>query len=112
MSPVKSAYDGYLTGDGLAPNGFPVQTGIVFPADPEEGDFVLRLDFYPNRLFRYNGAKWVRIEDDLRYSYLPKDSKTQIGSFINNNREFTTRDGQTFTSKQKLSDAIKPKADH
>jgi hypothetical protein len=111
MSPVRSAYDGYLTGDGLAPNGFPVQTGIAFPANPSEGDFALRLDFYPNRLFRYNGAKWVRIEDDVRYSYLPENSKTQIGTFINNNREFTTRDGQTFTSKQKLSDAIKPKAD-
>lgn len=111
ISPVRSAYDGYLTGDGLAPNGFAVQTGIAFPDNASEGDFVLRLDFYPNRLFRYNGAKWIRIEDDVRYSYLPENSKTQIGTFINNNREFTTRDGQTFTSKQKLSEAIKPKAD-
>ena len=111
ISPVRSAYDGYLTGDGLAPNGFPIQTGIAFPDNASEGDFVLRLDFYPNRLFRYNGAKWVRIEDDVRYSYIPENSKTQIGTFINNNREFTTRDGQTFTSKQKLSEAIKPKAD-
>ncbi len=111
ISPVRSAYDGYLTGDGLAPNGFAVQTGIAFPDNASEGDFVLRLDFYPNRLFRYNGSKWIRIEDDVRYSYLPENSKTQIGTFINNNREFTTRDGQTFTSKQKLSEAIKPKAD-
>lgn len=111
ISPVRSAYDGYLTGDGLAPNGFAVQTGIAFPDNASEGDFVLRLDFYPNRLFRYNGSKWIKIEDDVRYSYLPENSKTQIGTFINNNREFTTRDGQTFTSKQKLSEAIKPKAD-
>ena len=112
VSPTASAYDGYLTGDGLAPSGFPVQSGIAFPSDPEEGDFILRLDFYPNRLFRYNGSKWVKIEDNVRHSYLPNSSRSQLGNFINNNEEFTTRDGRTFTTKQGLSSAIKPKADN
>ena len=111
-TPTASAYDGYLTGDGLAPNGFPVVSATSFPSDPEEGDFVLRLDFYPNRLFRYNGNKWVKIEDDVRHNYIPDRSKTQLGEFINNPGEFTTRDGQTFTTKQALSTAIKPKADN
>jgi hypothetical protein len=112
VSPTKSAYNGYLTGDGLAPNGFIVGTGIAFPGAPIEGDYFLRLDFYPNRLFRYSGAKWIKVEDDVRHSYIPDQSVTQIGGFINNDTEFSTRDNQTFTSKQSLSEAIKPKADN
>lgn len=112
IAPEKSAYDGYLTGNGIAPNGFPVQTGVAFPNNPIEGDFILRLDFYPNRLFRYNGNKWVKIEDDVRHSYIPNNSKSQLGTFINNNSEFSTSNGQTFTSKQPLSEVIKPKADN
>lgn len=112
IAPEKSAYEGYLTGNGIAPNGFPVQTGVAFPTNPIEGDFILRLDFYPNRLFRYNGNKWVKIEDDVRHSYIPHNTKSQLGTFINNNNEFTTSDNQTFTSKQALSDVIKPKADN
>lgn len=112
VSPTASAYDGYLTGDGLAPNGFPVQTGIAFPSDPDEGDFVLRLDFYPNRLFRYNGNKWVKVEDKVRHSYIPEESQSQLGRFVNNPGEFNTPNGQTFTTQQALSSAIKPKADN
>lgn len=112
VTPAASAYDGYLTGDGLAPNGFTVQTGIAFPADPMEGDYILRLDFYPNRLFRFNGNKWIKIEDNVRHSYIPEQSRTLLGSFINNDVEFSTKDGQTFTSKQGLSEVIKPKADN
>ena len=110
--PSTSAYNGYLTGDGKVPNGFSVQTSISFPSDPNEGDYVLRLDFYPNRLFRYNGIKWVKVEDNVRHSYIPEQSKTQLGTFINNDVEFATKDGQTFTSKQGLSEVIKPKADN
>ena len=29
---------GYLTGDGVAPNGLPVTPGVSFPANPQEGD--------------------------------------------------------------------------
>lgn len=111
-TPTGSAYNGYLTGDGIAPNGVEVQTGISFPGDANDGDFVLRLDFYPNRLFRFDGNKWIKVEDDVRHSYIPNESKTQLGEFINNPGEFTTPDGQTFTTKQALSNAIKPKADN
>ncbi len=110
-SPLASAYNGYLTGDGKPPNSATVKTGTAFPDDPLEGDFLLRLDFYPNRLFRYNGNKWIKIEDNVRHSYIPQNSRTKIGSFINNKTEFQTPDGQTFNSKQGLSDIIKPKAD-
>lgn len=112
LSPTTSAYNGYLTDDALPPNGFPIATGISFPAEPMEGDYALRLDFYPNRLFRYSGSTWLKVEDDLRHSYAPHQSKTQLGSFINNPGDVVSDNGQTFSSKQGLSEAIKPKADN
>lgn len=112
VTPTSSAYDGYLTGDGIPPNGFDVQTGISFPSDPDDGDFILRLDFYPNRLFRFDGNIWVKVEDNVRHSYIPNESKSQLGNFINNPGEFNTTDGRAFATKQALSSAIKPKADN
>lgn len=110
-TPIQSDYSGYLTGDGVPPNGHSASAGIDFPADPSEGDYALRLDYYPNRLFRFNGNRWVKVEDNVRYAYQPDGSRTQLGSFIENNNEFTAQDGRVYYSRQSLSEAIKPKAD-
>jgi len=76
---------GWLTEDGLAPNGLPVQSGISFPTEPNEGDYCLRVDYLPNRLFRYDGRRWVKIEDNVRTSLTPgANNKTQRSSFVNN----------------------------
>jgi hypothetical protein len=53
VSPRTDGYTlGYLTGDGIPPNGLPVTTGVAFPMGPVVGDYCLRLDYFPNRLFR------------------------------------------------------------
>ena len=71
QSPRANGYTlGYLTGDGIAPNGLPVTPGISFPSNAQEGDFALRLDYYPNRLFRFSGSRWVKYEDDVRLSLI------------------------------------------
>lgn len=75
---------GYLTSDALHPNGTSVAAGITFPSDPSEGSFYLRLDYMPNRLFRFNGSRWVKIEDNVRANISPGSSETLRGSFINN----------------------------
>lgn len=76
---------GYLTGDGQVPNGGVVAAGIAFPSIPEVGDYFLRLDYVPNRLFRYDGRRWVKIEDNVRTNLTPGSSnKTQRSGFVNN----------------------------
>jgi len=75
---------GYLTSDALPPNGTNVAAGISFPNSASEGDFYLRLDYLPNRLFRFNGSRWVKIEDNVRADISPGSKQTQLGSFINN----------------------------
>ena len=106
-----NAYSGYLVGDGLAPNGEPISMGTSFPGDAQEGDFVLRLDFLPNRLFRYSGSRWIKVEDDVRSKLTPGTGSTQMDGFINNTGTFTADDNTTATSRQSLSDALKPRED-
>ena len=81
--------EGYLTGDGLPPNGASVAAGIAFPTAPGVGDFYLRLDYVPNRLFRYDGRRWVKIEDAVRTNLTPGSTNTtQLSGFINDTNKF------------------------
>jgi hypothetical protein len=76
---------GYLTSDALPPNGESVAAGITFPSGPTVGDFYLRLDYIPNRLFRWDGKRWVKIEDAVRTNLSNSiNNKTQRSGFINN----------------------------
>jgi hypothetical protein len=38
--------------------------GNVFPADALKGDLYLRTDYLPNRLFKFNGTKWIEVDKD------------------------------------------------
>ena len=104
---------GYLTGDGLAPNGLPVTPGVNFPVNPSEGDYSLRLDFWPNRLFRYNGNRWLKIEDSVRTDLTNGVSNNTLRStFVNNTYTVPTTDQGNIPSRQSLSDLLKPLADN
>ena len=104
---------GYLTGDGKAPNGFPVTPGVSFPDNPVSGDYALRLDFLPNRLFRFDGNRWVRIEDNVRTDLNNgPNNKTLRSGFVNNTAEVRTTDRGMIPSRQSLSEILKPRADN
>ncbi len=103
---------GYLTGDGKAPNGLPVYSGIAFPTNPMVGDYALRTDYLPNRLFRWDGRRWVKIEDNVRTTLTPgPSSQTLRSGFVNNTNTFTNNTGEV-TERQSLSQALRPKADN
>ena len=85
--------------------------GTSFPSDAREGDFILRLDFLPNRLFRYSGNRWLKVEDDVRSKLTPGTGNTLMDGFTNNTSTFTADDNTTATSRQSLSDALKPRED-
>jgi hypothetical protein len=81
--------EGYLTGDALPPNGATVAAGIAFPNVPGQGDYYLRLDYIPNRLFRYDGRRWVKVEDSVRTNLTPgTENQTQLSGFINDTGKF------------------------
>jgi hypothetical protein len=97
----------YLQGDGIPPNGFPVSTGIIFPINPTKGDYVLRLDYFPNRLFKFDGKRWVKVEDVRRDNYTPGENTNLKGQFINNTANAQITLSEEVVSKQSLSDALK-----
>ena len=106
-----NSYSGYLVGNGLAPNGEPISMGTSFPGTAQEGDFVLRVDFLPNRLFRYSGNRWIKVEDDVQSALTPGAGNKLTDRFINNTSTFTADDNTTATSRQSLSEALKPRED-
>ena len=118
-------YEGYLTKDGVPPNGAPFTAGISFPNNPVNGQFALRTDYLPNRLFRFDGARWRKFEDNVRMTmsnlgasdtvagetFAGKDTRlTQKSTFINN-PTVNNIDGNTVKEKQSLSKALRPEAD-
>jgi hypothetical protein len=114
QTPTSDGYTmGYLTGDGIAPNGLPVTPGVSFPANPREGQYALRLDYFPNRLFRFNGGSWVKIEDNVRTDLNNgPNNKTLRSSFVNNTYTVPTTDLGNIPSRQSLSELLKPRADN
>ena len=111
-NPDRSGYQGYLLGTSDSPNGAPYGMGISFPTNNQEGDYFLRTDFLPKRLFKYNGNRWVKVQDDVRVTLTNTDSRnTQKTGFINNPRE-SKIGGDTVKERQSLSKALRPKADN
>jgi len=104
---------GYLTGSGVAPNGLAVTPGVSFPMAPTTGEYCLRLDYFPNRLFRFNGTMWVAISSDVRTPLdWGSDNSTQRSSFVNNPYTVATTDQGNIPSRQSISQLLQPQADN
>ena len=62
-----------LEGDGsdhLLFGGTIVGSGDTFPqSGVSDGDYFLRTDFIPDRLFQKSGNRWVRMEDETRQKW-------------------------------------------
>ena len=112
-TPASSYYGFYYNGDGIPPNGNPAGFGTSFPTtNVDKGDYFLRTDFLPNRLFRYDGVRWVKVEDSVRMTTTNTDSRgTYKTDFINKTGN-TTINGLTVAQRQSLTDALKPQADN
>jgi len=80
---------------------------LFFPSSITEGQYVLRTDYSPSRLFRKEGNRYIKVSDDFRGTYV--STNKQLDSFINNtSSSAVTDDG---LERQYLSKVIKPKAD-
>jgi hypothetical protein len=114
-SPDKNGFiEGYLTGDGIPANGETYTFGTGFPNNPVEGMFFLRTDYSPNRLFRFDGRRFVKIEDNVRMTMTQNSTRdTQKTGFINNTNTTTLEDGSSTTNERvALSKLLKPQADN
>lgn len=99
-------------GEGENPNDLDwstVTSGTAFPSNPQNGEYFLRVDYKPHRLFQYVDGKWYKVEDDNDGAWRVGNKLHQL--HINNENTFTADDGTTQTSKVNLSKAVKPRID-
>ena len=104
-----SQYPWIFAGDGIPPNeSVRADTGTAYPLLPTDGDYFLRTDYEPSRLFQYTGSTWRFVEIDLRKTWTIATRKLE--THINNDNTFTD-DGEVIEEKQPISKVTKPKTD-
>ena len=90
--PNRTGYTGYLVGDGIPVNGYDFGFGIQFPASAQQDDFFLRTDFLPNRLFRFDSTRWIKVEDGVRMTMSNTDTRSTLKAGFINNTAYTYND--------------------
>jgi hypothetical protein len=101
-TPASSHYGFYYNGDGIPPNGYVAGAGTSFPtSNVNKGDYFLRLDFLPNRLFRFDGIRWIKVEDSVRLTStnIGLNNTTNRGEW-SNQTAYVINDSVTFGSLQ------------
>lgn len=98
--------------DGAPPNGASiVGSGISFPTTGiNEGDYFLRTDFVPNRLFQKEGARFKFIRSNTKGAWTAANKI--LTGFINNDNLAVNTDGKITGEKVNLSQVVKPKTDN
>lgn len=90
-------------------HGEVLETGDQFPQMPNDGDYFVRTDFTPNRLFVYRGSRWHRLYDNITENTW-SDRTYNASSFVDNNAT-TVVNNQETPERQPLSKVIRPKSD-
>lgn len=100
----------YFSGDGEPPNGGPLLgAGVAFPPGMQDGEYYLRLDYYPERLFQKQGNCYKLIEVDVLKSWTAYNRI--LDQFFDNNRDTVLPDGTVIPEKQAISQVVKQKVD-
>lgn len=98
------------TGDGIPPNGAPLRgIGSAFPEDMLDGEYFLRTDYKPDRLFQKQGSRFIKIEDDLRQYWKPENRRLE--TYIDNINITTMEDGTKQREKVAISKVIPQQKD-
>jgi hypothetical protein len=100
----------YYSGDGVPPNGAPLAgAGLSFPLTMQDGDYYLRLDYTPERLFQKQGNTYKLIEVNVMKHWTA--TNRVLDSFIDNNKDTILQDGTVMPEKQSLSQVVRQKVD-
>lgn len=88
-----------------------IEFGEFFPTDPKNGDYFLRIDYNPPRLFKRivneqtNEGKWQLTEYDNREKWT--GCPAILRSHINNDLTITAEDGTVLKQRQDIKDLVK-----
>ena len=73
--------------DAKPPNGQPVDQGTAFPPSPVTGDWFVRTDFVPNRLYRFQDGKWRLREYDIKRDWQPYNWVVKLREFMSDRND-------------------------
>lgn len=78
----------YKWTDDMKPdNGEPVRQGTEFPPNAQEGDWFLRIDLEPTRLYRLQNGRWRLREMDTKREWQPYNWVIQLREFMSDRSE-------------------------
>jgi hypothetical protein len=95
--------------DNLVPSGPLVGAGITFPPGMTDGQYYLRLDYYPERLFQKQGNCYKLIEVNVLKAWTAYNRV--LDTFIDNNKDTILSDGTIIPEKQAVSQVVRQKVD-
>ena len=98
-----------FNGDGTPPNqNMVAPSGTRWPESPMVGDYFLRTDYHPARLFQRHTTAWCAVSENWRdRAWTPAHRKLE--DQLENQAITTMPDGDSFTSNQPIYDVIKPR---
>ncbi|ASV44276.1 hypothetical protein PBI_SCTP2_261 [Salicola phage SCTP-2] len=77
-----------------------------FPVDAEDGDYVIRKDYKPNQIFKYEDGTWMIVDRKILQDWTRGHDHTD--DFVNNDEEFCDEDNNLTSQKAYISNPIKP----
>jgi len=100
----------WFGGDGTPPNGEILRgVGNKFPDDMADGEYFLRIDYQPDRLFQKQGNTYKRITDDIRKVWTAYNKR--LDTYIDNNEITSFNDGTSTPQKTSTKLAGQSKVD-
>jgi hypothetical protein len=111
----------YFSGDGAPPNlstdleqdmtpaGPLVGAGVSFPPGMTDGQYYLRIDYYPERLFQKQGNCFKLIESNVLKVWTSYNRV--LDTFIDNINDTVLSNGDVISEKQPVSQVVKQKVD-
>lgn len=84
-----------------------ITSGDQFPTNPTQGEYFIRSDMSPKRLFVFRNNTWVRLFDNIRDKTW--SDKTYNASDYINNDNISVFNDREFKELQPISKVIKPK---
>lgn len=95
--------------DNLVPGGPLVGAGVSFPAGMLDGQYYLRIDYFPERLFQKQGSCYKLIEVNVLKHWTAYNRV--LDTFIDNNKDTVLSDGTIIPEKQAVSQVVRQKVD-
>jgi len=89
-----------------------IPAGNSFPDSANQGEYFVRTDYIPNRLFVRRGTRWHRIFDQTGAGDTWEQKTFNAGSFVENEEAKMTTNNREFAERQTVTNPVPPIVDN